>query len=126
MAMNRTAKWRYLLACLGVVLPLAAAAAEPPSFTKDVAPLLRSRCLKCHAGPPAGGSLDLTSRARMLAGGDHGLVVHPGQVGKSPLYRHVKDGKMPPRQPLPTAEVELLRRWIDAGAKWEGPDLRPI
>jgi hypothetical protein len=109
-----------------LALPLAAPAAEQPSFTKDVAPLLRARCLKCHAGPRARAGLDLTARAKLLAGGDHGPAVQPGQASKSLLYRHVKEGKMPPRQPLPPGEVEVLRRWIDAGARWQGPDLRPV
>src|SRR5438874_1904194 len=32
---------------------------------------------------------------------------------------------MPPKQPLGAADVEVLRRWIDTGAAWEGPDLQP-
>src|SRR5437764_14735023 len=31
---------------------------------------------------------------------------------------------MPPKQPLSAAEVDLLRRWLDAGAPWSGPPLR--
>jgi hypothetical protein len=116
--------FRFLLVLLLLALPVWAA--EPPSFAKDVAPLLRSRCLKCHAGRRARGDLDLTSRGKLLAGGSHGAVVLPGQASKSLLYTHVKDGKMPPRQPLSAGEVELIRRWIDAGARWEGPDLRPV
>ena len=115
----------FRLLALLLALPLTAAA-ESPSFVKDVAPLLRSRCLKCHAGPRGRGGLDLSERPKMLAGGDHGAAVRPGQADRSLLYRQVKEGKMPPRQPLSDREVRLLRRWIDAGALWEGPALRPL
>jgi hypothetical protein len=104
-------------------VPATARAGEAPSFRKDVAPLLQARCLKCHSGSRARGDLDLSTRAGLLAGGTHGPVLEPGKSAKSPLFTHVRDKKMPPRAPLAAAEVELLRRWVDAGAPWEGGKL---
>jgi len=108
-------------------LPLVAAAAEPvPSFEKQVAPLLEARCLKCHNPAKSRGDLDLSTRAALLKGGEAGAVVAPGQTADSPLFDKVRDGKMPPGQALSETEVELLRRWIDAGAPWsEGMALKP-
>jgi hypothetical protein len=121
----------HICRCLGIACLLAlagcpAVAAEPaPSFERDVAPLLTSRCLKCHSGARPKGDLDLTRRDRLLAGGSSGSVVTPGKSADSLLFDYVRDKKMPPRQPLSAGEIELLRRWIDAGATWQGPALTP-
>jgi hypothetical protein len=115
----------FRIALLVLSLPPASLAAEP-SFRKEVAPLLRQRCLSCHSGKRARGDLALISRAALLAGGASGPAVRPGKATESLLFRHVRDRKMPPRQPLSDAEVALLRRWIDAGAVWEGPALAAI
>ncbi len=98
--------------------------AEAPSFSRQIGPLLEARCLKCHSGSRPRGDLDLTTRDRMLKGGTNGSVLVPGKSGASSLFAHVRDKKMPPRAPLVAADVELLRRWIDAGAGWEGGALR--
>jgi hypothetical protein len=108
---------------------LAAAPPRPPlrnpsggrGFAGEVAPLLKARCLRCHSGARPKGDLDLTSRARLVAGASP--VVAPGAAERSPLFVKVRDGHMPPGKPLGPAEVALLRRWIDAGAPWEGPPL---
>ena len=100
--------------------------AEPaPSFESNIAPLLTSHCLKCHSGPQAKGELDLTRREHLLAGGGSGSVVTPGKAAESLLFKYVRDRKMPPKKPLSETEIELLRRWIDAGAVWQGPALKP-
>ncbi|HWG43203.1 MAG TPA: DUF1553 domain-containing protein [Gemmataceae bacterium] len=113
--------------CLFVLLGCTSlAAAEPaPSFERDVAPLLTARCLKCHSGTTAKGDLDLTRRDRLLTGGTSGAVVAPGKSADSLLFDYVRDKKMPPKQPLSNKEIDLLRRWIDAGVVWQGPALTP-
>ena len=116
-----------MLTLLSILLaPAAAPPLTPPSFAREVAPRLRVHCLKCHAGPKARADLDLTSRAGLLAGGTHGPALVPGKAGSSPLFVHVRDGKMPPRSPLAARDAEVLRRWIDEGATWEGAALRPV
>jgi hypothetical protein len=100
-------------------------AADPgPAFRKEIAPLLQARCLRCHGDGRRKGDLDLSDRQTMLDGGASGAVVRPGRAADSRLFRYVRDRKMPPGKPLAAAEVELLRRWIDAGACWEGAALR--
>ncbi len=100
------------------------AAEQAPSFERDIAPLLTAHCLKCHSGPRAKGELDLTRREHMLAG-DRKSVLAPGRAADSLLFQYVHDRKMPPKQSLSAAQIELLRRWIDAGAIWQGPALKP-
>ncbi|MBY0229736.1 MAG: DUF1549 domain-containing protein [Gemmataceae bacterium] len=98
-------------------LLLGAAPPLPPSFVRDVAPLLRAHCVKCHAGPKPRGGLDVTRP------GSIGRALVPGDAAQSPLFALVRDRKMPPGKPLGEQEAETLRRWIAAGARWEGPAL---
>jgi hypothetical protein len=119
----------------GVTLPLMAflcwpalgdwAAAETaPSFRTEIAPILQSHCLGCHSGPHPKGALDLSTRAGMLAGGASGVpAIQPGNAAASLLARFVSEYKMPPKQPIAASEGRLLRRWIDAGATWDGAPL---
>jgi hypothetical protein len=104
-------------------------------FEREIAPLLVRRCLECHgAGEPSGG-LNLSSHGGLLAGGDSGpalnqpAVVLPdsGQdsepVPGGLLLERVLLGEMPPEkngksQRLSEAEIELLQRWVAAGAVW--------
>ncbi|HBI41902.1 MAG TPA: hypothetical protein DDY78_03470 [Planctomycetales bacterium] len=125
--MSQTSIRGPVLPFLSVLIVLAVAAAEPaPSFDKQVAPLLQSRCLKCHNPAKARGDLDLSTRDTLLKGGEKGVVVVPGKSRESALFAKVRDGKMPPGQPLGENEVELVRRWIDDGAPWkEGLALKP-
>jgi hypothetical protein len=84
---------------------------------------LQSRCLRCHSGARPKGDLDLTTRAGLLEGGVGGVLIVPGKATDSRLFEYVHEKKMPPKQPLTLAEIDLLRRWIDAGAPWQGPAL---
>ncbi len=112
-----------LTALLLLLTAGAGRAADPPDFETQVVPLLRARCLGCHAGPRPKGDLDLTTAKGLRAGGARGEVVVPGKAGESPVYTKVRDHKMPPREPLSAGEADLLRRWVDAGAAWKGPAL---
>src|SRR5207249_3445186 len=58
-----------------------------------------------------------------MKGGQSGPVIVPGKPDDSLLYGKVHGGKMPPpasKESLSEAEVDALRRWIAAGAKF-GP-----
>jgi hypothetical protein len=110
-----------LLAALMTSLGVGAvSAAEPDLFADRVAPLLR-RCASCHNAEKKRGGLDLTTRDRLLAGGDTGPAAKPGAADNSLLIWMVggPEAKMPKQGPKLTAdEFADLRRWIDAGAPW--------
>ena len=120
------------------------AAAEPGvSFTRDIKGILSNRCVRCH-GPDAedrhgGGEeglrLDTFDGATEDLGGYAAIV--PGQPAESELIARITetdaDVVMPPPEagePLSAAEVDLLSRWIAAGAEYEPhwayvPPVRP-
>ncbi len=104
----------------------AAPAVDARYFREKVRPILVGRCLGCHgeASPLAG--LDLGTRETLLKGSGTGPVLIPGKAAISRLVQRVADGTMPPKGKLPTAEVEAIRAWVEAGAPWEGERLKPV
>ena len=108
-----------------LILSSATAAAEL-DFLRDIAPILEERCTYCHGEDEQESGLRLDQRAAMLRGGDSGLAaVVPGQPAQSYLIDVIShrdpDVKMPPEEDqLPAEEIELLARWIKAGALWPG------
>ncbi|WP_414660576.1 PSD1 and planctomycete cytochrome C domain-containing protein [Horticoccus sp. 23ND18S-11] len=96
-------------------------------FVRRIQPLLTDKCLACHGNDEAKikGGLDLRTSAGMLAGGDNGIVVHPGKAAESPLLLAVQRESdefepMPPKEPdrLSAEQIEWLHTWIAAGAPW--------
>lgn len=87
---------------------------SPVTFEKDIAPILRTRCLSCHQGDRRKADLELSSSGRTLAGGESGPAIVPGKPDESLLYQRIKSGEMPPegKDPLSEVEQQLIRRWI--------------
>lgn len=126
-------KWSSAAACLAVAAAVGSAAAQPPSPGPDrdlggeVRGVFAARCAGCHgpglAKPKGrfGYVLDLMGVAR------NPEMVVPGRPDESELWLLVSHGEMPPADsphgPPTSAEKEVLREWIAAGA----PDaVRPI
>ncbi|OYW09276.1 MAG: hypothetical protein B7X34_07120, partial [Acidobacteriia bacterium 12-62-4] len=67
------------------------------------------------------GKLDLRTRESAMRGGEHGASIVPGAEATSKLIRMVS-GLDTPRMPLGGAltanEIEVLRQWIAAGARY--------
>lgn len=111
--------------CLVVGLTLLGPAfARAIDFATEIRPLFESHCFECH-GPEkqkAGFRLDL--RAAAMKGGSDGPAILAGKSGESSLIEHVSapvgdEARMPPKgEGLSVAEIDLVKRWIDAGAPW--------
>ncbi len=104
-------------AALGAVA-LAANAQNAADLESQARGVLEKRCLGCHGPATKTSGLDLSARERALQGGTRGPALKPGSPEDSLLLRRVLAGQMPPASPLPAAEREILRRWIQAGAPW--------
>jgi mono/diheme cytochrome c family protein len=91
---------------------------------EDIIPILLRRCTVCHGPREREGGLDLRSKAAMLRGGKSGPAFVSGDPKQSLILRKIHAGEMPPLRriievsikPIEPAEVELLTRWIAAGA----------
>jgi len=96
----------------------------PPTYSRDVAPLLADRCGMCHH---AGGSAPFT----LLSYAD--AKRHAGQIATVTANRFMPPWKADPadgpfvgQRPLADHEILLLRRWQEAGAPEGDPrDLPP-
>ena len=112
----------------------ASRAKEPPAvrFNSDVRPLLSDRCFRCH-GPDeehreAGLRLDEEEAALgELPGSPGRFAFHAGSVDQSEAWSRITstdpDLQMPPPESglsLSAAEKDLIRRWIEQGANWQG------
>ena len=98
---------------------------QATSFENDIRPLLQAKCFKCHSGAKVKGELDLSTSQGILKGGESGPVTSPGKPEESLLFEKIHNGSMPPdkKSRLNEAEIELVRRWILAGAKISGDDV---
>ncbi|MBL9082577.1 MAG: DUF1549 domain-containing protein, partial [Planctomycetales bacterium] len=98
-------------------------------FTRDVRPLLSQHCFACH-GPDAGSreaGLRLDRADAACAELESGTIaVVPGKPEASELIARITtddaDLRMPPAtsgHTLSDEEIDVLRRWIAAGAKYD-------
>ncbi len=97
-----------------------------PTYEKDIKPIFVKRCTVCHRASKRGsldisGGLALDSLIGVLAGSPRDKVIAPGKARQSELMRRLsdpdEDRRMPRgEEPLPSAQIDLISRWIDAGA----------
>lgn len=89
-----------------------------------VVPILEQSCNECHNENKTKGKLRMDTHERLLAGAkgsDHPTVI-PGKADESEMIVRVlldkDDDEFMPTEgdPLAPAEIELLKRWINAGA----------
>ena len=89
------------------------------SFTKQIAPILVARCSNCHIRE-AKGELSMSTYADLITGSENGPVIS-STSDDSKLIVTIVSGDMPPRgDRVPTEEIELLKRWVEQGAKIDG------
>lgn len=112
---------------------------DPVSFNRDIRPILSDACFQCH-GPDAKerkADLRLDNDEQLFAERDGHRVLVAGDPSKSELFRRListdDDERMPPPssgKKLTAAQVAIIRRWIEQGAKYQGhwafiPPVRP-
>jgi hypothetical protein len=112
-------KFKFFVA-VAVACSAATARCDGVDFAHDVLPLLNERCVKCHANGTYKASLSFDTREALL----DSEVVERGNSGASALIERVtsddEESRMPPEGPaLTAAEIDVLRRWIDADLPWQ-------
>jgi hypothetical protein len=125
---------RCLLPLLSLAFLAPPARADAPrsttvEFNRDIRPILSNNCFVCH-GPDknlrkAKLRLDVEADAVADRGGYQAIVA--GKPEQSELYRRItskdKRQRMPPLKHgkhLTAREVDLVKHWIEQGAKWQG------
>ncbi len=118
------------------VAPQTSSRAARIDFERQVQPIIARRCLECHSQDKRKGGLSLATYGDALDGGRNGPSIRPGNSARSLLIHRVTgavEPQMPKDEdPLTAAELAVLRRWIDQGARatassapapqpWEAP-----
>ena len=120
--------FRIILAVALLGLRMAMAADQPIHFSREIRPILSENCFACH-GPDEEqrkAKLRLDTKEGALSSEDEVHIIKPGSSSESELIKRIvasdPDDLMPPTdsgKKLSTAQIDLLKRWIDQGAKWE-------
>src|SRR5215468_3030826 len=92
-------------------------------FKRQIEPIFARNCYQCHGAKKMMGQLRLDSRELVLKGGVSGPSLIPGDSKQSLLMKRILGennlARMPMGgDPLKSAELALIRRWIDQGANW--------
>jgi mono/diheme cytochrome c family protein len=114
---------------LASCLPGAVADDSPVDYARDVKPLLAAHCVRCHGATKPKAKLRVDTAQGLIAGGTTGPSVVAGNGKESAIILALRGegtgDRMPLKKPpLKEAEIETIRRWIDAGAK-APPDEKP-
>jgi len=135
-----------LIAALGLARASAAAdpaAAKKVDFVKDVQPIFKASCVKCHGADPekpgkkAAAKLWLDDKAAAMKGGKSGVAIVPGKSKDSLLFKLLSgpvtmtveddDKEIAPMpkvkkgekwKPLTDDQIATIKQWIDQGADW--------
>jgi mono/diheme cytochrome c family protein len=97
---------------------------ETVSFVKDIAPALVGTCGNCHGGNNPRGGLSLANFVGLMAGGESGKVIVPGDVEGSRFFQVLRDGEMPQgaMARITREWYADVQTWIKEGAKFDGKD----
>ncbi len=117
-----------LMAVVFASLTHPASAAPPDSderlqeltFSRQIKPLLESKCVRCHGPKKQEAELNLSTPAGIRRGSESGPIIAAGKPDESLLYEMVRDRHMPPENEgtLTSTEIELIRDWIASGARF--------
>ena len=114
-----------------VILPTARPAdgeKQQIDFSQDIRPILSDNCFACH-GPDEKkreANLRFDTKAGAFSSPSGYPVIVPGKPQESELYLRITSNddtyRMPPPESakvLTEAQIELLTRWLQEGAKWD-------
>ena len=102
--------------------------AQSISYFTQIRPILQASCQGCHQPAKSQGDYVMTAFDAMVAGGESGEVaIEPGDPSASFLMTRITpvdgEAEMPPEgPPLADAEIDLIRRWVEQGAKDDTPE----
>jgi hypothetical protein len=109
------------LGCLPLNLSLAAAD-DKIDFATQIQPILTAKCAGCHGEEKAAAKLRLDSADQIGAFEEKDHLLVAGKPDESELYQRIvlpaDDKKRMPKgaDPLPEAEIALIKQWIEQGA----------
>lgn len=97
---------------------------EDVDFSSDVKPILNKHCISCHGGVKKNGELSFLFEEEAFANAKSGEpAIIRGDAEHSNMIKRLTEEdpelRMPYNAPkLDDSEIEILRKWVDQGAKW--------
>jgi len=99
-------------------------------FNRDIRPILSDRCYTCHGPDKANRKTNMhfdSEEGAFTPLNSGGFAIVRGDPSKSVMFQRISSDNQAFRMPpaymgyakLPDREIELIRRWIEQGAKWE-------
>lgn len=131
--MKRLGGFIFALVAVGVITFAQGEKKTTVSFKNDVFPIIKAKCLPCHAEDNFNPSeLSMDSYDQIAQGGKHGVPFKPGKSAESLMIQKLSEN--PPfgdRMPLNSKkkiqegkavwltgdEIKTIATWIDQGAK---------
>jgi Protein of unknown function (DUF1553)/Protein of unknown function (DUF1549)/Planctomycete cytochrome C len=123
---SKNALWMLSFACLFLCKP--ASSQDAIQFNRDVRPILSAACFRCHGFDEKARQADLrldTAEGALGTPGSSGPIV-AGKLDESELWKRILSTDAEKVMPPPTAnrqlkdsEKEVLRKWIEQGAKYQ-------
>ena len=118
----------HLFLSIGLLTTSVVVGQQTPDFNRDILPLLSENCFACH-GPDEKvreADLRLDVEAEVIGDAESGHAIIRGDSESSELFDRISTDDeyslMPPPdsgKKLTTEQIELIKRWIDSGAKWQ-------
>lgn len=94
-------------------------------FDRQVRPILSDNCFACHGPDEKHRMMGIHFDTKEGAFGKPGVIV-PGDSAHSKMYLRISNPNVAMRMPpsysgrkLTETQIETIKNWIDAGAKWE-------
>ncbi|MEJ7587934.1 MAG: c-type cytochrome domain-containing protein [Ferruginibacter sp.] len=90
----------------------------------QVRSILAHNCYKCHGADKVKGELRLDRKDMVFKGGEHGLVITPGNPMESEMVKRITlpaghKKAMPSKEKrLSASEIDIIKLWIQKGAPW--------
>lgn len=97
-----------------VVTPNPPAAPTPLTGTleQNAVTILQTTCYSCHGTIASGGISQINDPAHLISAG----LITPGNATTSTIYDAIVKGRMPPGKMLNSADINVIKDWINAGA----------
>lgn len=98
---------------------------ETVSYNAHIRPIINQKCISCHGGVRKKGGLSFLFPDEMFLPLEDSIpAILRGDAENSKIIErvlhHDPEERMPQKaDPLSTYEINLLRKWVDQGAKWE-------